>query len=82
MPTNMKYCAPPKNPLKGLVPVALDAAAAASLTLSGTRSLAPFAASLTLAAASDGLLGATSSTLSLAAAHPHAHLVTILHFNV
>ena len=62
----MKFYAPPKNPLKGLVPVALDAAAAASLTLSGTRSLAPLAASFTLAAASEGL-GATSSTLFLAA---------------
>ena len=63
----MTYCAPPKKPRKGLPSAALDAAVAGSLALSGTRSLAPFAASLTLAAASNGLLGATSSTLSLAA---------------
>lgn len=65
---------PLKKPRKGLVSAALDAAAAASLTLSGTRSLAPFAASFTLEAASEGLLGPTSSAVSLAAARRHAHL--------
>ena len=55
---------PPKKPRKGLVCAAFDAAAAALLELSGTRAVAPLAASFTLAAASEGLAGgATSSTL-------------------
>jgi hypothetical protein len=62
--------APPKKPLKGLLLffTAFAAESAASDALSGSASLAPPAASLRLDAASDGLAGATSSSLSLAPA--------------
>jgi len=62
--------APPKKPLKGLLffLTAFAAESAASAVLSGSASLAPLAASLTPDTASEGLAGATSSTLSLAAA--------------
>ena len=61
--------APPKKPLKGLLLFAAFAAeSAASDVLSGSASLAPLTASLRPDAASEGLAGATSSTLSLAPA--------------
>jgi hypothetical protein len=61
--------APPKKPLKGLLLFAAFAAeSAASDALSGSASLEPLTASLTPDAASEGPAGATSSTLSLAAA--------------
>jgi len=68
--------APPKKPLKGLLPflTAFAAESAASDALSDTASLAPLAASFTPDTASEGLAGATSSSLSLApAARVHIH---------
>ncbi len=64
---------PPKRPLKGLLLFR------ASGALSGSASLAPLTASLTPDTASEGLAGATSSSLSLA---PAAHARSFRHCGV